>query len=667
MFNKIRTVLFNKEGLYVCWGILKRIALVKQKWVWLLLPWIKRSIWKKALIGGRDKDGFRHNLEETIGSFGGFAKCVKGETRAKILGKADEIVEGYYDILGSGRIRLKPIDWHLDFKSGVAWPKGKFYLKYIQVDYANSADVKVPRELSRSHHMLVLGQAFLLTKDEKYAWQFKKQVENWIEENPLMYSINWGCAMDVAIRAVNWIYALNMFIASPLLDEKFLKKIRISLFEHGYFIFNNLEKKYRNSNNHYFSNLSGLLYLGLLFHSSRQGRRWFEYALLEYYREIRYQFLPSGISYERSVSYNRLMVELVVYPYLLLVRNRVNVPLDIRHRLNTLFDFISHYIKPNGEAPVVGDQDNGRFLPFGIRQQTDHRYLLTIGAILRAAPCLKKYADLELTDAFFMLGDGVAERFAAIPATGVEVGSKVFPDAGFCIMRAKDSYMFITNSGAAAYPDQTSQWGSHAHADLLSFELAVGDATLLVDPGTFVYTSAPEERNCFRGTRMHNTVVVDDQDQHRLSKSNVFRCLEIAEPVDFDFRTDAVRDIFKGSHNGYMRLADPVCHARTIEFNKEASSWEITDLLSGMGKHVFKWYYHFDSDIDFSIEGNCVRSLRMGKPNLELTFDAGGIGEFRKLDDFVSKAYGDKKPSYTLEITIVGECPMTAKTIISIV
>ena len=65
------------------------------------------------------------------------------------------------------------------------------------VDNSNNADVKVPRELSRSHHLLWLGQAYLLTKNEKYVNEFIFQIENWIDENPIMKSINWGCAMDV--------------------------------------------------------------------------------------------------------------------------------------------------------------------------------------------------------------------------------------------------------------------------------------------------------------------------------------------------------------------------------------------------------------------------------------------------------------------------------------
>ena len=117
---------------------------------------------------------------------------------------------GYITLLGSGDVELNPIDWHTDFKTGFKWSPGTFYKKYMQEDIDTDSDVKVPRELSRAHHLLKLGLAYRLTNDQKYADVCVAQMKNWIDENPLMYSINWGCTMDVAIRAVNWIWTLGL-------------------------------------------------------------------------------------------------------------------------------------------------------------------------------------------------------------------------------------------------------------------------------------------------------------------------------------------------------------------------------------------------------------------------------------------------------------------------
>ena len=116
---------------------------------------------------------------------------ISSEERNAIIGQANKIINGVYDVLGSDEVILDPVVWHTDIKTGFNWDVGKFYKKYKQVDINNNADVKVPRELSRSHHLLTLALAYSLTQQEIYAKKCIDQIENWIEENPLMYSINW--------------------------------------------------------------------------------------------------------------------------------------------------------------------------------------------------------------------------------------------------------------------------------------------------------------------------------------------------------------------------------------------------------------------------------------------------------------------------------------------
>jgi len=662
----LRKKLLLTDRQYLWWGLYKKSRNLKAILSRLFYPLIKFKIENRAKSNYKTKQDLQNDLLQLIGDFSRFRTNIPKKEKAVIIKNANQVLNGFYDILGSKRARIKPIDWHTDFKSGYTWPKGKFYLKYVQVDYHNSADVKVPRELSRSHHLLYLGQAYLLTDDENYTKEFMFQIENWIKENPMMYSINWGCTMDVSIRAVNWIYAMNMFMGSSIIDEQFCRRIWCSLFEHGYFIFNNLEKKYKNSNNHYFSNLSGLIYLGLLFNLTEEGKRWFDFALPEFYQEVRCQFLPSGVSFEKSINYHRLMAELSVYPYIVLRKNGINIPLDIRDRLKKVFDFVLHYIKPDGTAPVIGDQDDGRFLPFGIYRNIDHRYLVTIGAIIFKESQYKRFGPIGLIDAFFLIGEQCEKLYDSIKTDDSKIGSKAFNDAGFCVMRKDDKYMFISNSGAAAYPDQTSRWGSHAHPDLLSFELAIGDFSFLVDPGTYLYSSDPKERNRFRSTRMHNTVVVDDLDQHHFTDGNIFSCDKIAEPVDFSFTCLKNEEIFYGSHNGYARLSEPVMHSRRIVFDKRKITWTIVDILSGDGEHSFKWYFHFNSGIDFEIKKNRVKTRLRDSDNLIMKFTSVSCIRLNKSNDFVSNAYGIKEPSYTLEVFSKGRCPIELKTAIEI-
>ena len=77
------------------------------------------------------------------------------------------------------------------------------------------------------------------------------------------------------------------------------------------------------------------------------------------------------------------------------------------------------------------------------------------------------------------------------------------------VMRRNDDYLLITNGIVG-----TGGFGNHKHNDLLSFEYHAAGAAVIVDPGSYVYTSDPDARNLFRSTRSHNTLSVDDQEQN---------------------------------------------------------------------------------------------------------------------------------------------------------
>ena len=54
---------------------------------------------------------------------------------------------------------------------------------------------------------------------------------------------------------------------------------------------------------------------------------------------------------------------------------------------------------------------------------------------------------------------------------------------------------------------------NHGHADALSITLSKNGKPFIVDPGTYRYNGVPRWRRYFKGTRAHNTVTIDDQDQ----------------------------------------------------------------------------------------------------------------------------------------------------------
>lgn len=576
--------------------------------------------------------------------------------RDYIIRSAEKTVNGIYNLLGSGDVEINPIEWHSDFKTGFRWPPGKFFRNYDQENIESDSDVKIPRELSRSHHLLKLALAYRLTQDNKYSKICVDQIKNWINANPLMFSINWGCTMDVSIRAVNWIYALALISDSKELDSKTTEIIKGSLYQHGWYIWRNPEKALFNNSNHYLADLTGQILLGLLFSDIDEPSRWLSKGKEELFREIRMEILPSGMSYERSMSYNRLVLELIMVPILLLKRNYDEIPSDIWYRLEKMFEFLMLSIKPNGTIPIIGDQDNGRLLPFNSEETINFRYLISLGALLFLRPDLKHYGEGFNIFCSIFGGHGALTRWQSIPDIQPVLGSQAFQDVGLYIMKHKNNYLIFNATGRGLYPELRP--GSHTHSDLLSFELYTQDKSFLIDPGCYVYTADPDQRMLFRSTKMHNTVVVDDQSQDMLHREMIWDYQRDAIPEVLRWESNDILDVVKAFHDGYSRLPEPVKHYRTITFDKTNLLWEIKDVIRGEGFHKVECFFHFDAGIDFEINGNVVETTCKDDKNIILVFELKQGLTLRKENSFVSKSYGIKENGNVLIAMIKSEVPV---------
>ena len=167
-------------------------------------------------------------------------------------------------------------------------------------------------------------------------------------------------------------------------------------------------------------------------------------------------------------------------------------------------------------------------------------------------------------------------------------------------MKNRDSCMAIS-----ANPVGLRGKGNHKHNDILSFDLFLDGMNFIVDPGSYVYTSDPHERDMFRSTCYHNTIMVDDQEINPFTKEHLFQMDEKAYPrvQEWEFGTDY--DYFEGSHFGYTRLADPVIHERRILFLKKRNAWLVYDsiysdnlnvsnrLTNEAPAHKIKIFFHF--------------------------------------------------------------------------
>ena len=316
----------------------------------------------------------------------------------------------------------RPIDWQLDVKSGYRWREDQWAAD-TPIGHLPGVDVKVPWELARMQHLAVLAWAYALATQgdaglepaQRYLAEFRHQVLDFIATNPPRYGVNWRCAMDVAIRAANWIVAHDLFRAfGAIFDAEFSAALKASLVDHGRHIVSHLEIYPEGRGNHYLADISGLCFIAAALPRSTETDAWLAFAVQELLAETRHQFGTDGANFEGSTSYHRLSAEMVAFTSALILglseekrtafraampsalRTRPARPLraersdpDRGHfsRIAAMAEFSRAVTKPSGLVAQIGDNDSGRFLK-----------LHPIFTQTTPAEARRIYANLELYD-----------------------------------------------------------------------------------------------------------------------------------------------------------------------------------------------------------------------------------------------------------------------------
>lgn len=565
---------------------------------------------------------------------------------SRVVAIADAALRHEFDFLGSGMKALgSPLPWLDDFKTGRHY--GLQYCKDIQcMELEKPTDVKVPWELSRCQHFTFLGQAYWLTDDERYAEEYRTEIEDWLAANPFAYSVNWACAMDVALRAINWIWGFHFFAGSrACAAPEFRRRLLRGLFMHGEFIVRHLEKADVNGN-HYLSDAAGLVFLGLFFQHTADGRRWLELGKAIVFDEMLEQVSDDGVDFEQSTAYHRLVLELFLTSYLLIEKHGQAIPAAQLARLEKMFDFVAAYTKPNGLAPLIGDADDGRVQKLGAQPINDHRYMLSTGAVRFGRADLKAAAGRLWEESFWLLGPDAADVFDRLPESVERPSSVGFPSGGFFILRSPSSHVVI-DCGEVGMRGR----GGHGHNDITSFELFLNGMNAVTDCGAYLYSASREWRNKFRSTAFHNVAQIDDEELNRfIGEDALWQLKYDAHPTTVTWQSDGSGGYFRGGHDGYSRLTPPVASTRELYVDPERPRVALRDRVQGAGSHRVTWRFHFDPAVTAEMVDLDCR-LRSGSREAWVLADVDDRRERRLEQGWVSPSYGVRQEAFVLVIT----------------
>ncbi|QSQ18216.1 alginate lyase family protein [Myxococcus landrumensis] len=581
----------------------------------------------------------------------------RANVRARTALRQEWNVFGTRVAFGEGR----PVDWSLDVLSGHRYPLTPAARMQL---HSIGNDPKYPWVMGRLDSVVALGQGYWVEPSpeerSRLVTAFVMQVLDFLQANPVGLGVHWTCPMEVALRASNLAQALLMFSdAAPVRRAEFLVPVLGSLVDHTAWVEAHLEDRGAVPNNHLVSNHVGLLVVGLLFPELPGASRQVARAVEGLAQQMAAQVNVEGTSFEGSIPYHRLSVEL--FTLALLVARGMGVPLGLAYeaRLKRMFHAVRAWCSETGLAPQLGDNDSGRVFPLRERGDLEQGYLVGLGAALFGDSSLR---DGELPDeAVWLLGQQGVERHRRL-APGRPQRSISFPEGGFHVLRGAGAVVTVS----AGKQGQRGV-GGHSHNDKLSFELHLGGRPVIVDPGTGSYTRDPATRNAFRGTAAHNTVQVDGAEQAALDPARLFALPEEARARVVAFLPGPRVDRLRVRHDGYRMLPAPVGIERTFRLDRRERVLAGRDGFIGTGRHEVVGRFHLPDEQArrVTLDGQVLgRALRAAEEPLELGDFAVELGppgavlawlvlerglEPELVSSRYSPGYGRVVPSVTVE------------------
>ena len=374
----------------------------------------------------------------------------------------------------------------------------------------------------------------------------------------------------------------------------------------------------------------------------RESRGWVKYSSRRLLEEMDRQVLADGVDYEGAIGYHRFVLEIFALFFSMSASRGIEIPRRHRERLEAMFDFVRHYLKPDGAAPMIGDSDDGRLIKFEARSADDHSYLMSIAAVLTKSDRFKQSTCID-EEAVWWFGSEGRETFDRLAINEQLPTSQAFPAAQVFIQRAelpenRGPLYAIIDCGDHGARGR----GSHAHSDALSLEVFALGRTFLRDPGTFVYTASEDDRNLFRSTAYHNTVRIDGEEISQVNQGELFAFASNVRPRVNRWESNAERDVLDAEHHAYTRLPEPVTHRRVITLDKREGYWTIEDIFTGEGRHLFEFFFNFDAALEVRIEQDKSVVARDERSALAVVPASGHAFETELTERWVSYAYGTR-------------------------
>jgi hypothetical protein len=466
----------------------------------------------------------------------------------------------------------------------------------------SQVDIRAVWEPARLQHVTLLI-AYLRqcpdAQDGRAIMEFvRDEILGWLADNRFPLGPHYLSAMECGLRLPVFFYALKVL---DNLSNSDVETILKGIYLHAWWIEKNLSL-FSSLGNHTVCEAMGLVFAGSVCRETEDGRRWLDTGLNLLVQELPHQVLDDGGPVEQAFGYHRFVLDIYWLAVDFLESSNPRSCDDFKARLLAGEGFLSSFGDTAGIIPSVGDYDDGHAIAPGLSPR-------------RLIP------------------------------TEQQLRCRTFRTSGYTVLRGNGETLLAFDHG----PLGMAPLYNHGHADALSVTLSISDAAFLVDAGTYRYNGVPSLRRYFKGTKAHNTVVIDGLDQATQMNGFIWE-----EP--FSGRLEravetAAGMLIEASHDGYSRLKEPVLHIRSIQCAPNGA-WVITDLFQGIGQHTFELNFHFHPEIIMKEQEIGWLAERNGH-RIRVELSNGGFhlcrGKEGPLIGWFSPAYNLKVPSPVLQ------------------
>jgi len=476
-------------------------------------------------------------------------------------------------------------DWHRDYRNERQVERSFAAAMNIR-DTAVVSDIKYVWEPNRFQHLSALAFA---ANAEEHVDYMVRSLDSWLEGNPYLSGVNWTSILELAERLVSWALLYPRIADRVASDQDFRRRWLDSIYLHLSRVSRKLSL-YSSANNHLIGELVGLFVGASCFNFWPECSAWRDRAhkLLE--REIRLQVGEDGVNREQAISYHLFTMELFLLAFAIGRATGTPFSEGYAQRLCGMAGFLDSVATSGGDLPWYGDSDDARGFVLA-EDESALEVVMQLAGLLFGQPQWLRFCPTSTAAARALVPDLLGKLNQAAYA---QVSPReLFPDAGLACVRTHDgNARILMDFGPLGF----GSTAAHGHADALSIWLSLDDEYFLVDAGTYAYHSHPEWRTFFRGTEAHNTARVDGRNQSEMKGRFLWSAKANARLLRFDKTSEQVT--IEAEHDGYLRLTDPLIHARGVTFDRATGNVSVEDTFRCTGPHEIELLFHMHEEAD---------------------------------------------------------------------